>query len=325
LERLVPSPSSSTPRLRIGTRGSPLALAQAEETCARLRLIQPALAERGAIEVLVIKTSGDRILDRPLAEVGGKGLFTKEIDEALLAGRVDLAVHSAKDLPTWLPEPLMLAATLTREDPRDALIAKTARTLAELPQGCIVGTSSLRRQAQLLHHRPDVSVVPLRGNVASRLRRVADGSLGATFLAMAGLNRLSARGGLADCGVPRVPIAIRVMLPAVGQAAIGITCRKDDEAVRMLLAALDDAPTHLCVAAERAMLERLDGSCRTPIAGLAGLDASDGSLRLAGLIAKPDGSAMVAGRRAGAASDGPDLGRDLAAELLAEAGPGFLA
>ena len=167
--------------------------------------------------------------------------------------------------------------------------------------------------------------MPLRGNVASRLRRVADGSLGATFLAIAGLNRLSARGGLADCGVPRVPIATGVMLPAVGQAAIAITCRKDDEAVRMLLAAVDDAPTHLCVAAERAMLERLDGSCRTPIAGLAGIDQGDGSLSLAGLIAKPDGSAMIGGRRVGAACDGPDLGRDLAAELLAEAGPGFLA
>lgn len=321
----MPPSSSPQPRLRIGTRGSPLALAQAEETCARLRLTQPALAEATAIEVVVIKTSGDRILDRPLAEVGGKGLFTKEIDEALLAGRVDLAVHSAKDLPTWLPEPIMLAATLTREDPRDALIARGARTIAELPEGCIVGTSSLRRQAQLLHHRPDLAVVPLRGNVASRLRKVADGSLGATFLAMAGLNRLSARGGLADCGVPRVPVATGVMLPAVGQAAIAITCRKDDEAVRMLLAAIDDEPTHLCVGAERSMLERLDGSCRTPIAGLAAIGEADGTLSLSGLIARPDGSAIVAGSRVGAAADGPELGRDLAAELLAEAGPGFLA
>ena len=320
----MPSSSSPQPRLRIGTRGSPLALAQAEETCARLRLTQPALAEPAAIQVVVIKTSGDRILDRPLAGVGGKGLFTKEIDEALLAGRVDLAVHSAKDLPTWLPEPIMLAATLTREDPRDALIARSARTIAELPEGCIVGTSSLRRQAQLLHHRPDLAVVPLRGNVASRLRKVADGSLGATFLAMAGLNRLSARGGLADCGVPRVPVATGVMLPAVGQAAIAVTCRKDDEAVRMLLAAIDDEPTHLCVAAERAMLERLDGSCRTPIAGLAAIGAADGTLSLSGLIARPDGSAVVAGTRSGASAEGPELGRDLAAELLAEAGPGFL-
>ncbi|MGZ8995691.1 MAG: hydroxymethylbilane synthase [Rhodospirillales bacterium] len=320
----MPSPSSPNPRLQIGTRGSPLALAQSEETCARLRLKQPALAQPGAIEIVVIKTSGDRILDRPLAEVGGKGLFTKEIDEALLAGRVDLAVHSAKDLPTWLPEPIMLAATLTREDPRDALIARTACTIAELPEGCIVGTSSLRRQAQLLHHRPDLNVVPLRGNVASRLRKVADGSLGATFLAMAGLNRLAARGGLAECGVPRVPIATHVMLPAVGQAAIAITCRKDDEAVRMLLAAIDDRPTHLCVTAERAMLERLDGSCRTPIAGLASIDEMDGTLNLSGLIAKPDGSAIVAAKRSGSAGDGPELGRDLAGELLADAGPGFL-
>jgi len=320
----LPSPLSPHPRLRIGTRGSPLALAQSEETCARLRLTQPALAEPGAIEVVVIKTSGDKILDRPLAEVGGKGLFTKEIDEALLAGRVDLAVHSAKDLPTWLPEPIILAATLTREDPRDALIATSAQTLAELPEGCVVGTSSLRRQAQLLHHRPDLSVVPLRGNVASRLRKVGDGHLGATFLAMAGLNRLSARGGLADCDVPRVPIATHVMLPAVGQAAIAITCREDDEAVRMLLAAIDDRPTHLCVAAERAMLERLDGSCRTPIAGLAGLDEACGGLTLSGLIARPDGSAIITRKSSGGADDGARLGRELAEELLADAGPGFL-
>ena len=233
-------------------------------------------------------------------------------------------MHSAKDLPTWLPEPLILAATLSREDPRDALIAKSARTLAELPEGCIVGTSSLRRQAQLLHHRPDVSVVPLRGNVASRLRKVGEGHLGATFLAMAGLNRLGARGALADCGVPLVPIAVTVMLPAVGQAAIAITCRENDEAVRMLLAAIDDRPTYLCVAAERAMLERLDGSCRTPIAGLASIDAVDGGLTLSGLIAKPDGSAMVARKCSGPAEDGARLGHDLARDLLADAGPGFL-
>lgn len=321
----MPSPSSPSPRLRIGTRGSPLALAQSEETAARLRLTQPALAEPGAIEIVVIKTTGDRILDRPLAEVGGKGLFTKEIDEALLAGRVDLAVHSAKDLPTWLPEPIVLAATLTREDPRDALIALGPRTLAELPEGCVVGTSSLRRQAQLLHHRPDLRVVPLRGNVASRLRKVADGSLGATLLAIAGLNRLAARGALLDAAPTAAPIATTVMLPAVGQAAIAITCRRDEEGVRILLAAVDDEPTHLCVAAERAMLERLDGSCRTPIAGLAGIGETGGTLSLSGMIAKPDGSAVVTGKRMGAADEGPAMGRDLAAELLAAGGPGFLA
>ncbi len=316
--------------MRIGTRGSPLALAQAEEAWARLVQTQPALGEPGAAEIVVIKTTGDRILDRPLAEVGGKGLFTKEIDEALLDRRIDLAVHSVKDLPTWLPAPIVLAATLAREDPRDALIASGVETIAALPRGCVVGTSSLRRQAQLLHHRPDLRVVPLRGNVATRLRKVADGALGATMLAVAGLNRLGRLKVAADAGagVPRGairPVATEVMLPAVGQAAIGITCREDNEAVRMLLAAVDDRRAHVCISAERAMLTVLDGSCRTPIAGLALADDTLATLRVSGLIARPDGSQLITGRRSGGIDDALRLGRELGLELRAEGGPGFFA
>ncbi|MBL8660177.1 MAG: hydroxymethylbilane synthase [Rhodospirillales bacterium] len=327
--------SARTPTacLRIGTRGSPLALVQAEEALARLVLTQPALGKPGAAEIVVIKTTGDRILDRPLAEVGGKGLFTKEIDEALLDGRVDLAVHSVKDLPTWLPAPIILAATLSREDPRDALIAPGFETIAALPEGCVVGTSSLRRQAQLLHRRPDLSIVPLRGNVATRLRKVADGTVGATLLAMAGLNRLEKMGRLdaaADLGTGNSdqaihPVAAEQMLPAAGQAAIGITCREDDEAVRMLLAAVDDRRTHLCVAAERAMLTVLDGSCRTPIAALAVVDDDLATLRICGLIARPDGTRLIAERRRGDADDAQRLGRDLGEALRAEGGAGFFA
>lgn len=316
---MSPNSSAGPPRLRIGTRGSPLALAQAEETCARLRLTNPAFASPEAIELVVIKTTGDVILDRPLAEVGGKGLFTKEIDEALIARRIDLAVHSAKDLPTWLPEPIMLAAMLPREDPRDALIAGGIAAIAELPQGCVVGTSSLRRQAQLLHRRPDLRVVSLRGNVATRLRKVATGEVGATLLAMAGLKRLGAVGEAAASAIPG-----DVMLPAVGQAAIAITCLAGDEAVRMILATLDDRPTHLCVGAERAMLTTLDGSCRTPIGGFATIE-DDLVMRLSGLIARPDGSKLIAAEISGAADDGERLGRALGEDLLGRAGANFLA
>ncbi len=316
---MSPNRPADTPRLRIGTRGSPLALAQAKETRARLRLINPAFAAPDAIELVVIKTTGDVIVDRPLAEVGGKGLFTKEIDEALIDGRIDLAVHSAKDLPTWLPEPIILAAMLPREDPRDALIAGGTRAISDLPEGCVVGTSSLRRQAQLLHHRPDLSVISLRGNVATRLRKVTAGAVGATLLAMAGLKRLGAVEAAAAVAIPS-----EVMVPAVGQAAIALTCLDSDEAVRMILAALDDRPTHLCVRAERAMLVTLDGSCRTPIGGYATLE--DGLvIRLSGLIARPDGSRLVAAQTSGPADDGERLGRALGEDLLARAGANFFA
>jgi hydroxymethylbilane synthase len=308
-------------RLRIGTRGSPLALVQSEEVRARLVLTHPALGEPGAVEIVVIKTTGDRIVDRPLADVGGKGLFTKEIDEALLDGRINLAVHSVKDLPTWLPARIVLAATLTREDPRDALVATGARAIADLLEGCVVGTSSLRRQAQLLHHRPDLRVVPLRGNVATRLRKVKERVIGATLLAVAGINRLTRLGKLAVGGGPTdfpvVPIATDLMLPAVGQGAIGLTCLAGDEAIRMMLAAVDDRPTHVCIVAERAMLEALDGSCRTPIAGLATF-AEDDVIDLSGLVARPDGSRLRTARSSGGAADAARLGKALGEVLRGE-------
>lgn len=328
------SPRSRPAALRIGSRGSPLALAQAEETRARLALVQPALAEPSAIEIVVIRTTGDRILDRPLADVGGKGLFTKEIDEALLDGRIDLAVHSVKDLPTQLPPSIILGATLAREDPRDALIAVGVGTLDALPAGCVVGTSSLRRQAQLLHHRSDLSVVPLRGNVATRLSRVTDGDLGATMLAMAGLIRLGRvrrqdHQSVVDSAETETvirPVPVDVMLPAVGQGAIGVACREHDEAVRMLVAAIDDRHTHTCVIAERAMLEVLDGSCRTPIAGLAVIeDELEETLHLSGLIARPDGSQIHADNRRGGQADALALGHELGTALRAAGGSGFFA
>jgi hydroxymethylbilane synthase len=307
--------------LRIGTRGSPLALAQTAETRHRLAAhgADPAL-----LETVVIKTTGDMVLDRPLAEIGGKGLFTKEIDAAMLAGGIDLAVHSVKDLPTVLPEGIVLAAVLPRADPRDALIGPDAGgdggRLAALPAGAVIGTASLRRGAQLLARRPDVTVVPLRGNVQTRLERVREGRVHATLLAMAGLGRL----GMAHVVTAALPV--EEMLPAVGQGAIGVTCRADDEDCRALLAGIDDAQSHVCVAAERAMLAVLDGSCRTPIAGLAEIDAA-GRLRLRGLVARPDGSAVLTGERqgdiTGGIADARRLGADLGLELRRRAGPGF--
>jgi hydroxymethylbilane synthase len=302
--------------LRLGTRGSRLALAQAETARLRLKDLAPPTAGTETIEIVVIRTTGDRVLDRPLAEIGGKGLFTKEIDEALLAGRIDLAVHSVKDLPTWLPDGIVLACVLPRGDPRDALIATAGKRLEDLPPGTTVGTASLRRQAQLLHHRPDLKVVPLRGNVETRLNTVKRGTLGATLLAAAGLDRL----GLGDRASAR--LAPEAMLPAVGQAAIGITCRRDDERLRSLLGLANDAATAAAVAAERAMLAVLDGSCRTPIAGLARTGAPQ-RLDLEGLVARPDGTKVIAAARSGAAGDAERIGEDLGVELKRRAGAGF--
>lgn len=303
--------------IRLGTRGSPLALAQTEAVRAELAVHHPDLARDGGTESVLIKTTGDAILDRPLAEVGGKGLFTKEIDEALLSGRVDVAVHSVKDLPTRLPEGLVLAAVLPREDPRDVLIANGAGTIAAIPSGAVIGTASLRRQAQILHQRRDLTVVPLRGNVQTRLLKVARGTINGTLLALAGLRRLR----MAEA--ERGPLDVIEMLPAVGQGAIGITCRRHDGKTAARLAALDHGPTSQCVAAERAMLDVLDGSCRTPIAGLAEIDA-DGRLKLSGLVARPDGSALVKTARTDAVDCATDLGRAVGEELLRMAGHGFL-
>ena len=308
---------ASTPLLRIGTRGSPLALAQAAEARRRLAEAEAALAVPGAMATVVIRTTGDRVQDRSLADIGGKGLFTKEIDEALLSERIDVAVHSVKDVPTWLPGGIRLACVLAREDPRDVLISRRADSIAALPARSVVGTASPRRQAQVLHRRPDLRVVPLRGNVETRLAKLDQGRADATLLALAGLRRLD----LVDAA--SAVIETSEILPAVGQGAIGITCRTGDERVRALLAALDDADTSRCVGAERAMLEALGGSCRTPIAGLAEASAG-GGLHLRGLVARADGSELIETARRGAAADAVAMGRDAGEELLRRAGPSLL-
>ena len=300
----------------VGTRGSPLAIAQTRHVCAQLVAAHPALAEDGALRTTVITTSGDRFVDRPLAEIGGKGLFTKEIEEALLDGRIDLAVHSMKDVPTWLPEGLEIAAIPEREDPRDVLITRDSpgvAGLADLPQSARVGTGSLRRQAQLLAHRPDISVVPMRGNVGTRLRKVAEGMADATLLALAGLKRLSE--DVAGTAV----LAPEDMLPAVGQGALGIECRTVDARTQEMLQAIADPATTAAVRCERALLEVLDGSCRMPIAGLAVPDVA-GQLRLDALIARPDGSVCHRIERTGAMTDAVAIGRDAGAALRAAGG-----
>lgn len=305
-------PSPDRP-LNIGTRGSPLALAQAHETRARLAAAFALPPE--AFQIVVIKVTGDQILDRALKEIGGKGLFTREIEEALLAGSIDIAVHSMKDMPTVQPEGLVLECYLPREDVRDAFVSPGVARLMDLPQGAVVGSSSLRRRAQLAHRRPDLQLVEFRGNVQTRMKKLADGVAAATFLAMAGLNRL----GMAE--VARSAIDPEEMLPAVAQGAIGIERRAADDRVAAMLAAIHHRDTGLRLAAERAFLLRLDGSCETPIAGLALLDGD--SLWLRGEVLRPDGTQVITGARRGAATDGAAMGTDLAAELLGRAGPGF--
>jgi hydroxymethylbilane synthase len=302
--------------LRIGTRGSKLALIQAGLVRDALAVAVPELATAGAIEIVVIKTTGDVIQDRPLSEAGGKGLFVKEIEEALLGNRIDAAVHSMKDMPTAQPAGLAISAFLPREDVRDVLIAGDVTRIADLKKGAVIGSAALRRKAQLLHLRPDLQVVNFRGNVDTRLAKQASGVVDATLLAMAGLKRL----GLGHVGAP---ISVDEMLPAVGQGAVCIECRSDDAKTRGWLAAIDHAPTATCVAAEHAMLAVLDGSCRTPIAGHAVLGA-DGALHLRGLILKPDGSQTIATERRGAASEARAMGRDAGHELKRRGGPGFL-
>lgn len=299
--------------LNIGTRGSPLALAQAHETRERLAVALDLPPE--AFRIVVIKVTGDQILDKALKDIGGKGLFTREIEEALLDGSIDIAVHSMKDMPTLQPEGLVLDCYLPREDVRDAFVSPTVARLMDLPQGAVVGSSSLRRRAQLAHRRPDLKLVEFRGNVQTRMKKLEDGVAAATFLAMAGLNRL----GLA--GVARSAIAVDEMLPAVAQGAIGIERRQADARVAAMLATIHHAPTGQLLAAERAFLLRLDGSCQTPIAGLAVLEG-DG-LWLRGEVLRPDGTKVIKGERRGPISDGAAMGTDLAADLLGQAGPGF--
>ncbi|MBV2359935.1 hydroxymethylbilane synthase [Thalassococcus sp. CAU 1522] len=299
--------------LKIGTRGSPLALAQAHET--RRRLGAAFDLPNAAFEIVVIKTTGDRILDRPLKEIGGKGLFTREIEEQLLAGDIDIAVHSMKDMPVLQPGGLLLDCYLPREDVRDAFISPDFASIRDLPKGATVGTSSLRRRAQLMNRRRDLTVVEFRGNLQTRLKKLQDGVASCTFLAMAGLNRL----GMDD--VPKTPIETTDMLPAVAQGAIGIERRADDPRTEAMLDAIHDTPTGHRLAAERAFLAELDGSCETPIAGLAELQG--GGLFLRGEILRPDGSAAFSGERQGPISDAAEMGVSLARELLSAAGPGF--
>lgn len=306
-----------SPLLRIGTRGSALALAQAAELAARLGAAHAALTAPGAIETIVIRTSGDAAAGaRRLADLGGKGLFTKEIEEALLDRRIDLAVHSLKDLPTFLPDGLALAAHLPREDARDGWVSARAARLADLPPGASVGTASPRRSAQLRFQRPDLRILPLRGNVDTRLRKLDEGEVDATILAMAGVKRL----GLAH----RITAALapEEMLPAAAQGAIGVEIRADDAQARALVAAIDDAPTAQRVSAERAVLAALGGSCRTPIAALAEL-GQDGALHLRAMIIRPDGSERLATERRGAAGEARALGRDAGEELRRRAPTDF--
>ncbi len=296
-----------TPFLRIGTRGSKLALFQAH--LARRLLAAAHGVEEEAIAVEIIRTTGDRVQDRPLSEIGGKGLFTKEIEEALAAGAIDLAVHSMKDMAAVLPEGLAIAAVLEREDARDAFLSPVAAGIAQLPMGAKVGCSSVRRSAQLLRQRPDVVITPFRGNVDTRLRKLHEGEVDATFLAVAGLNRLGLQHEITQA------IAMDDMLPAPAQGVIGIETREDDTRVRDLLAPLHHASTHVQLTAERAFLAGIDGSCRTPVAAHAFLSGGEIELRCEALML--DGSAVFAAMRQGAAADGARMGLEAAQEIRA--------
>jgi len=302
-----------TKPLRIGTRGSALALAQAAET--RARLMQAHGLPQKAFAIEVITTSGDRIQDRPLSEAGGKGLFTKEIEEALLDGRIDLAVHSSKDMPTLLPGGLELSAFLPREDPRDAFVGRAAATIEDLPQGAILGSSSLRRQALIKRLRPDIEVVMFRGNVNTRLRKVADGEVDGTILALAGLKRLRL-----DAAATHI-MPLSLFPPAPGQGAICIESRIGDDDTRTMLAPIHDRSTGLALTCERAFLAALDGSCRTPIAGYAEIEGD--RLNFAGTILTPDGATVHTIAEAGAADDAAEIGRAAGATIRAKAGSSF--
>ena len=301
-------------QLKIGTRGSPLAMLQAEEVQKALIANQPELN----VEIVEISTTGDRIQDRTLAAIGGKGLFTKEIEQALLDGTVDIAVHSAKDMMTEFPEGLTLGSMLPREDTRDGIISSNGQTLSDMPSGSVVGTASLRRQAQILAVRPDLKVIPFRGNVQTRLRKLSEGQADATLLAVAGLKRLD-----------RMDVCTQVLdpetlLPAVGQGAIALELRAGDHRVMRAVEPLNDIKTATEVNMERAFLAVLDGSCRTPIAGLATADLDSGRVEFRGLIAKPDGSIVHSTSREGMIDDAIDMGEDAGLELKAEAGPNFI-
>ncbi len=304
---MPPHPGAST--IRIGTRGSALALAQAKEVCDRLAAVY---GDRLSLSTTVIKTSGDKIQDRALAAAGGKGLFTKELEEALLDGSIDIAVHSMKDMPAILPKGLEIGCLLPREDVRDAFISPVAKSLKDLPEGAVVGTASVRREAFIRHRRPDLKTVLFRGNVETRLRKLAEGEAHATLLAAAGLNRLGLTARISEL------IAVEDMLPAPAQGAIGIEIRSADSAVREIIAAIHDSATGIAIEAERAFLGELDGSCRTPIAALA--QTSDGKLSLKGAILTLDGARLYETSREGSSADAAALGRDAARELFKRGG-----
>lgn len=304
------------PLIRIGTRGSKLALAQAAEVASRLRAAHHLPEE--AIDIIPIATTGDMILNRNLTEIGGKGLFTKEIEELLLAGEIDMAVHSMKDMPAMIPDGLTIAALLPREDPRDAFLSGKYGSVAELPLGAVIGTSSSRRQAQLLHTRPDLKIIPFRGNVLTRLDKLLKQNLAdATILAVAGLKRIHMENSITQV------IETETMLPAVAQGAIGVECRSGDTVMLERLAVINHQPTAWCVQAERAFLEVLEGNCRTPMAALAELAGEHLSLRT--LIATQDGITVHRTERHGTVSDAFLLGKDAGEALLKEGGPHFFA
>lgn len=310
------STDSNRAKLRIGTRGSPLALAQAHETRDRLIAAHPDLAEPGAIAIEVIKTTGDKVQDRPLSEIGGKGLFTKEIEEALLEGAIDLAVHSMKDVPTILPEGLEISCLLPREDARDVLIATSGTSIATLPRNAVVGSASLRRAAQVKALRPDVGIVPLRGNVETRIAKVQRGDATATLLALAGLKRLGKEAAATAI------LSTDEILPAVAQGAIGIETRQGDDRVNAYLAAIHHSVTATRITCERACLAVLEGSCRTPIAAYSELGGNE--LHLRALIALPDGSVIHRRAARAAAADAARLGTEVGRQLKDLAGPDFL-
>jgi hydroxymethylbilane synthase len=297
--------------LRIATRKSPLALWQAEHVRDRLLEVHPGLR----VELVRMTTQGDKVLDSPLAKIGGKGLFVKELEEGLLNGRADLAVHSMKDVPVELPAGLHLPVICEREDPRDAFVSRRFASLDELPQGARVGTSSLRRQCQLKSRRPDLHILNLRGNVNTRLAKLDAGDFDAVILAAAGLLRL----GFAERITAYLDTA--VSLPAIGQGAVGIECRRDDPEVNELVSVLDHAPTHILVSAERAMNHRLEGGCQVPIAGHAVMQ--DGALVLRGLVGFPDGRQVIRGEIRGDPGAAAALGTALAEQLL-ERGAGAI-
>ena len=310
MELKLPDPKSP---LRIGTRGSPLALAQAYET--RERLSTAFGLSRDSFEIVVIKTTGDKVLNRPLKEIGGKGLFTKEIEEALLQESIDIAVHSMKDMPVQQPDGLILDTFLPREDVRDAFVSRIHKSLADIPQGATVGTSSLRRKAQLMSKRPDLKIVEFRGNVQTRLKKLDDGVAECTFLAVAGLNRLKME------DIITAPISTDEMLPAVAQGAIGIERREKDIKVATMLEAIHNSTTGLLLSAERAFLEALDGSCETPIAGLA--EFKNENLRFRGEILKTDGSEVYSDEQVVSKEDATLVGIEMAHKLLSQAGNDF--